>query len=65
MVKAIFGKKENDFSPWLGIGIFALVYLLLFMFNYILPIQNANYNMRLWGWTEGALSITAAVVWAR
>lgn len=50
---------------WGGIGLIALVYTILFVLNYWLPLRNSNYATRLWNWSQAAITIAALVIVVR
>lgn len=49
-------------SGWVGIGLMALGFVVLYLLNYLVPLQYSNYTTRIWDWAELALAAGALIV---
>ncbi len=54
--------QHHTTTGWFGITAIVLVYALLFVLNFILPLNSWSYAGRLWDWSQTALTVTALVM---
>ena len=50
------------FSGWAAVGLMALIFAMLYLLNFLIPLEYSNYTSRIWDWTELALTAGALVV---
>ncbi len=53
---------REGLSGWVGIGLMAIGFIVLYLLNFLVPLENSNYTTRIWDWTELALAAGALVV---
>jgi hypothetical protein len=47
---------------WVGVAFMIGFYLVLYVINYRLPIEQIDYTSRIWSWSQIALTITACMI---
>lgn len=47
---------------WIGVGLIALAYMLLYSMNFWMPLVWSNYTTRIWDWSQMTLTLVALLV---
>jgi hypothetical protein len=60
-VSSLSNRKSRNVG-WTGVALIAGSYLVLYMMNYRLPIEQIDYTSRIWNWSQMVLTITACMI---
>lgn len=62
MTQQTLSSTSKRSSGWVGVGLIALAYMLLYSLNLWLPLVWSNYTARIWDWSQTTLTLVALLV---